>query len=63
MDQLTLDGLPDVLTIPEAAEVLRLGRNTAYDLARMGRIPTVRMGRRLLVPKFRLLKLLQDAEE
>ena len=50
--------MPDVMTVPEAAQVLRLGRNTAYDLARTGAIPTIKLGRRLLVPKHGLLRLL-----
>jgi len=33
---LRLEDLPDVLTVPEAAKLLRVGRNTAYDLARIG---------------------------
>jgi excisionase family DNA binding protein len=53
-----LEHLPDVLTIPECAKVLRLGRNTTYDLARMGKLPTIRLGRRLLVPKIGLVRLL-----
>ena len=62
MHDVELDSLPEVLTIPEAARVLRLGRNTAYELARVGQIPTIRLGRRLLVPKVRLRKLLEVEE-
>jgi excisionase family DNA binding protein len=53
-----LDGLPDVMTVPEAAAALRLGRNGAYDAIRRGEIPAIRIGRRLLVPKLGLLRLL-----
>ena len=38
------------LTIPEAANALGIGRNTAYEAARRGEIPTIRIGKRLLVP-------------
>lgn len=54
-----LDTLPDVLTVAEAARVLRLGRNSAYEGVRSGTIPSVRIGRRLLVPKAGILRLLQ----
>lgn len=42
------------MTIPEAAELLGVSRNTAYEAARregqLGGIPVIRVGRRLLVP-------------
>ena len=56
----SLDDLPDFLTIPETAGVLRLDRNAVYDLAREYRangsgLPNFRLGRRILVPKQALL--------
>jgi excisionase family DNA binding protein len=38
------------MTIPEAAEQLGIGRNQGYEAARNGQIPTIRIGKRLLVP-------------
>jgi excisionase family DNA binding protein len=49
---------PDVLTIAEAARRLRIGRNTAYEAARRGELPVVRIGRRLLVPRLALERVL-----
>jgi excisionase family DNA binding protein len=40
-----------VYTVPEAGRLLGLGRNAAYDAAERGDIPTLRVGRLLLVPK------------
>ena len=40
-----------VYTVPEAGRLLGLGRNAAYEAAKRGDLPTLRMGRRLLVPK------------
>ncbi|WP_432249972.1 helix-turn-helix domain-containing protein [Streptomyces sanyensis] len=34
----------------EAATVLRVGRSTVYEEIRLGRLQTVRIGRRRLVP-------------
>ena len=48
-----------VLTVTEAAEVLGLSRGLAYELVRTGAIPSIRFGRRLVVPKVRLEALLQ----
>ena len=46
------------LTVPEAAKILGIGRNQAYDAARSGEIPTIRIGGRILVPLAALEKLL-----
>jgi excisionase family DNA binding protein len=45
-------------TIEEAAELLGIHRDTAYKAARSGDLPTLRLGRRLLVPTARLRALL-----
>jgi excisionase family DNA binding protein len=38
-------------TVPEVAQILGVGRNTAYESCRAGEIPTVRVGSRVLVPR------------
>jgi len=43
-----------VLTVAEAARLLRISRNTCYELVAQGRIPHVRLGRRILIPRFGL---------
>ena len=52
--------LPPVLTIEEAAILLFVGRTAAYDAARRGQIPTIKIGRSLRVPRARLLELLGE---
>ena len=47
------------LTVEEAARRLGIGRNTAYEAARLGHIPIIRVGRRLLVPRAALDRLLE----
>ncbi len=49
-------------TIPEAAKKLGIGRNTAYEAARRGEIPTVKIGKRLLVPRKALERQLAQAK-
>jgi excisionase family DNA binding protein len=39
-----------LLTVPEAAKRLSLGRATAYQLARCGALPVVRIGRAIRIP-------------
>ena len=49
------------LTVEEAAQVLGIGRNSAYEGIRAGEIPSVRIGRRILVPRCALDRLLENA--
>ena len=45
-------------TVEEAAATLGVSRGLAYEMARTGQIPTLRLGRRILVPRDALLRLL-----
>jgi excisionase family DNA binding protein len=47
-----------VYSVPEAGRLLGLGRNAAYDAAKRGDIPTLRIGRLLLVPKIPFHRML-----
>jgi excisionase family DNA binding protein len=50
---------PDLLTVDEVATLLRIGRNHAYELCRTGDLPSVKLGRRIVVPKAMLQVMLQ----
>ena len=41
----------DVVTVNELAEMLKIGRNTAYELVRAGIISSVKIGRQIRIPK------------
>ena len=43
-----------MLTVREAAKLLRIGRNLAYELVGRGEIPSVRLGRLIRVPRAEL---------
>ena len=49
---------PLVFTIEEAAALLRICRTSAYEAARTGQIPTIAIGRRRVVPKAALYRML-----
>lgn len=46
-----LEDAPDVLTVPEVARLLRIGRNAAYDLIGDGELYGRHIGRAIRVPK------------
>lgn len=52
---------PLTMTIEEAAKALRIGRNSAYEAAHRGEIPTVRIGSRLLVSTAGLKRMVEQA--
>jgi len=39
------------LTVEEAGELLGISRSLAYEMARTGALPTLRFGKRIVVPK------------
>ena len=45
-------------TVEEAARLLGIGRSAAYEGVRTGQIPSIRIGRRILVPKAALEQML-----
>jgi excisionase family DNA binding protein len=47
-------------TVPEAAMLLGISRASAYEAAHRGELPVRVIGRRLLVPRVALLRLLGE---
>ncbi len=61
-----MDDSQAMLTVPEAAKLLRIGRNLAYELVARGEIPSIRFGRLIRVPRAALeaqLRADSDANE
>ena len=54
----SLEALLLTLTVEEAGQILRVGRNTAYDLVRCGKLPSVRVGKQIRIPRQALLDYL-----
>jgi excisionase family DNA binding protein len=63
-EPLTVEQLRERYTITpeEAGRVVGIGRTAAYDALRRGELPSLRIGRRLLVPTALLLRLLGHDE-
>lgn len=49
-------GIKEVLTVSEAAEIMRISKPSMYDLAESGEIRSVRVGRRVLVSRSSLME-------
>ena len=59
----TYDDLPLMLSAPEVAEVLGISRAGAYDLVRSAGFPHMKLGNRILVPKDKFIKWIDDNTE
>ena len=53
----------ELLTMEEVCIVLQLSRNTVYELARTGDVPTIRFGRQLRTPRAALEQMMDRSTE
>lgn len=49
--QVTATDRPLLVSVPEAAHLLGIGLTYGWTMVRSGQLPTVRLGRRILVPR------------
>ncbi len=59
IDTVRLADLPELLKVGEVARVLRVSDQTVYAMLREGRIPAMRAGSRYLIPKHRLVAMIE----
>lgn len=50
--------LPLVLTVEQVSEILCIGRNTAYEIVRAGKIRSIRIGHQIRIPRESLAEYL-----
>ena len=51
---------PEVLSVREVAKILRIGKNKAYNLVNEGRLSSIKVGGKTIVPKMCLITFLLD---
>jgi len=59
----TPETLPLVLSVPDLAKILHIGRNSAYQLVNSGRIRAIRIGKNIRIPQSALLEYLNHPEK
>ena len=52
---------PDILTVPQVAQALGVGRKAVYDLVNKKILGAIRVGRTIKVPKFSLEEYVKTA--
>ena len=55
-----MDNTKLTFTVTEAARALGISRGLAYEMVKTGELPSVRFGKRLVVPRRALEKLLEQ---
>jgi excisionase family DNA binding protein len=53
----------ETLTVPEAGEILGISRSSAFQAASNGELPVIRIGKRLLVPRAALERMLDGPDK
>lgn len=56
-----LDGLPMLIPVPRAAQLLGISRSAAYRCAACGELPTTHLGGRVYIVTAKLRELLESA--
>jgi len=51
--------LPQIMTVPEAADYLKLSKSKVYNLIQTGKMPHLRIGRNVRIRQADLLKWLE----
>ena len=59
----SLDDLPVALRVEDLMPILGIGRNTAYELVRSGKLRSIRVGRQIRIPKAEVLRFLNTHTE
>ena len=54
--QTMFDEYDDVVTVCELSKMLRVGRNTAYNMINSGQITYVRVGNQIRIPKSSIIE-------
>ena len=58
-DYRSFDDLPLTLRVEELMPILGIGRNTAYELVRFGKILGIRVGKQIRIPKDEVQRFLR----
>ena len=51
---------PDILTVPDVIRLLRIGKNSVYELIKVGAIGSIKKGKKIIIPKVCLIEFLAD---
>lgn len=53
---------PDVVNIDDLTHMLGIGKNKAYELINTNAIQSIKIGRKHIIPKYRVIEFLQNVK-
>lgn len=53
---------PDVVGVDDLTHMLNIGKNKAYELINQNKIQSIKIGRKHIIPKFRVVEFLQNVK-
>ncbi|MBP1559839.1 MAG: helix-turn-helix domain-containing protein [Oscillospiraceae bacterium] len=53
---------PDVVSVDELTAMLHIGKNKAYELLNSNAIQSIRIGKKHIIPKFRVIEFLMSSK-
>ena len=59
----SMEEIPLTLTVDEAGQLLRIGRNNMYRLVNSGQIQSIKVGRTILIPRNALVRFLSAFDQ
>jgi len=57
------ESIPDVMSVKEVADIVGVCSSTIYDAVKNGSLRSVRLGRKILVPKHCFIEYLHTADQ
>lgn len=61
LDLSRLEALPEFLRPDEVFKLFRMGRNAGYEAIATGQIPSIRIGRRIFIPRAAIIAMVEEA--
>lgn len=63
MKNVSFETYSEILTVKELCSLLKVGRNTAYDLIHSGAIRHIRIKNQIRIPKVYVIEYIQQAQK
>ena len=55
--------LPLVMSVPDLAKLLGIGKNAAYDMVNSGSIRSIHIGKTIRIPRSALIEFLENTDD
>lgn len=60
--KILFENFPDVVSVDEVKEMLKIGKNTVYDLLKNKQIKAIQLGKKYIIPKKSIIDFLNSVQ-